>query len=299
MLALLIEKIGIDVIIAVFVTLLVTGIPLVKSWLGKAKLKNELKDKEKKLEEKEKNLYEKENTWRMKIKDLEDKIRRDNHATLHFGSLQHILELGLVKTNISGTKFIKEPLQENIQEKWFRDDYRDYYLEVATFSFDATYSVDLSQVFVKQDSQGIIIYGLKVVGPKRTDEKWHSEYRTVVRYFAKKEKTSDGKEINVLDETKHDDLTDDYLNNVFNQKTINQIATIRDRVKEEFYQRCDNGHEVSYVNEVVLQKAEIFLRGIFAPVSKNVEFCYDRMPDNRAITLKKYCEDPTALEWRN
>ncbi|MBO4710831.1 hypothetical protein J5681_02805 [bacterium] len=300
--AFIVEQIGIGTIIGVLVTALLFGIPLVKSWFGRFKLKREFKEKEKILE---KTFEEKAKAWQeslsqasLKVNDLEEQMRHQNHATLHFGELSEILALGLVKVRISGTKFIKEPIQEGIQEGgWFSSNYRDYYLEVATFSFDATYNVDLANVYVKQDSKGIIVYGLKVGSPQRVNEDWTQEYNTVIRYSTKKVKDANGKEFETLDDTKYEDVKSEY-----NKKGYDQITKIRDKVRNEFYDRCDEGHEAGYVNDVVLQKAEMFLKGVFAPISKNVEFDYSNytgIPDRRAVTLKEYCKNPRALEWRD
>ncbi|MBQ4438784.1 hypothetical protein II898_07900 [bacterium] len=222
----------------------------------------------------------------LRISDLEEKMRHSEHATLHFGKLHNILELGLVNVEISGTKFIKEPLQESIQKTFFpwSDNYRDYYLEVATFSFDATYSVDLKDVFIKEDSDKVVIYGLKVICPKRTNEKWKTEYTTIIRYPAKKIKDASGRKIEVLDETKFEDVKAKYRKEGYEQFTL-----LSNKAKEDFFNNCDQGHEVGYVNKIVLENAEGFFKSLFAlPGSKKkVEFDYGSKPDSSAINFKE------------
>ena len=222
----------------------------------------------------------------LRISDLEEKMRHSEHATLHFGKLHNILELGLVNVEISGTKFIKEPLQESIQKTFFpwSDNYRDYYLEVATFSFEATYSVDLKDVFIKEDPEKVVIYGLKVTGPKRTNEKWKTEYTTIIRYPAKKIKDPSGRKIEVLDETKFEDVKAKYRKEGYEQFTL-----LGNKAKEDFFNNCDQGHEVGYVNKIVLENAEGFFKSLFAlPNSKKkVEFDYDSEPVSDAINFKE------------
>ena len=222
----------------------------------------------------------------LRISDLEEKMRHSEHATLHFGKLHNILELGLVNVKISGTKFIKEPLQESIQKTFFpwSDNYRDYYLEVATFSFDATYSVDLKDVFIKEDPDKVVIYGLKVIGPKRTNEKWKTEYTTIIRYPAKKVQGAGGRKIEVLDETKFEDVKAKYR-----KEGYEFFNLLSNKAKEDFFNSCDQGHEVGYVNKIVLENAEGFFKSLFAlPNSKKkVEFDYDSEPVSDAINFRE------------
>ena len=261
-------KIGSNVILAVVITIIVAGIPLLKSWKDKSGFEDSLAQAQ------------------LRINDLEEKMRHSEHATLHFGKLHNILELGLVNVEISGTKFIKEPLQESIQKTFFpwSDNYRDYYLEVATFSFDATYSVDLKDVFIKEDPDKVVIYGLKVIGPKRTNEKWKTEYTTIIRYPAKKIKSAGGKKIEVLDETKFEDVKAKYR-----KEGYEFFNLLSNKAKEDFFNSCDQGHEVGYVNKIVLENAEGFFKSLFAlPGSKKkVEFDYGSEPDSSAINFKE------------
>ena len=261
-------KIGINAIIAVAITLLIAGIPLLKSWNDKSGFEDSLAQAQ------------------LRIKDLEEKMRHSEHATLHFGKLHNILELGLVNVEISGTKFIKEPLQESIQKTFFpwSDNYRDYYLEVATFSFEATYSVDLKDVFIKEDSDKVVIYGLKVIGPKRTNEKWKTEYTTIIRYPAKKIKSASGKKIEMLDETKFEDVKAKYR-----KEGYEYFNLLSNKAKEDFFNNCDHGHEVGYVNKIVLENAEGFFKSLFAlPGSKKkVEFDYGSKPASDAINFRE------------
>ena len=248
--------------------LLAAGVLAVKSWRDKSGFEDSLAQAQ------------------LRINDLEEKMRHSEHATLHFGKLHNILELGLVNVEISGTKFIKEPLQESIQKTFFpwSDNYRDYYIEVATFSFEATYSVDLKDVFIKEDSEKVVIYGLKVIGPKRTNEKWKTEYTTIIRYPAKKIKDAGGKKIEVLDETKFEDVKAKYR-----KEGYEQFTQLSNRAKEDFFNNCDHGHEVGYVNKIVLENAEGFFKSLFAlPDSKKkVEFDYSGEPDSSAINFKE------------
>ena len=261
-------KIGINVILAVVITLLIAGIPLLKSWKDKSRFEDSLAQAQ------------------LRINDLEEKMRHSEHATLHFGKLHNILELGLVNVEISGTKFIKEPLQESIQKTFFpwSDNYRDYYIEVATFSFVATYSVDLKDVFIKEDPEKVVIYGLKVIGPKRTNEKWKTEYTTIIRYPAKKIKDASGRKIEVLDETKFEDVKAKYR-----KEGYEQFTQLSNRAKEDFFNNCDHGHEVGYVNKIVLENAEGFFKSLFAlPGSKKkVEFDYGSEPSSDAINFRE------------
>lgn len=248
--------------------LLAAGVLAVKSWRDKSGFEDSLAQAQ------------------LRINDLEEKMRHSEHATLHFGKLHNILELGLVNVEISGTKFIKEPLQESIQKTFFpwSDNYRDYYIEIATFSFEATYSVDLKDVFIKEDPEKVVIYGLKVIGPKRTNEKWKTEYTTIIRYPAKKIKDASGKKIEVLDETKFEDIKAKYR-----KEGYEQFTQLSNRAKEDFFNNCDHGHEVGYVNKIVLENAEGFFKSLFAlPDSKKkVEFDYSGEPDSSAINFKE------------
>ena len=261
-------KIGSNVILAVVITLIVAGIPLLKSWKDKSGFEDSLAQAQ------------------LRINDLEEKMRHSEHTTLHFGKLHNILELGLVNVEISGTKFIKEPLQEKIQKTFFpwSDNYRDYYLEVATFSFDATYSVDLKDVFIKEDHDKVVIYGLKVIGPKRTNEKWKTEYTTIIRYPAKKVQGAGGKKIEVLDETKFEDVKAKYR-----KEGYEYFNLLSNKAKEDFFNSCDQGHEVGYVNKIVLENAEGFFKSLFAlPNSKKkVEFDYSNEPASDAINFRE------------
>ena len=253
-------KIGIKVIVSVLVTLLTLGIPLYKSW-------KENKENENKLSQ-----------MQQKMNDLEEEMRLSNHATLHFGNMQNILELGLVKVEISGTKFIKKPIQDEIVKRWFFSDYRDYYIDVATFSFDAKYSVDLNKVFIKETPEKIVVYGLEVAGPDRSKETWNSEYTTVIRYATKK---IDGKE--VVDEAKYEDVLSKYRDKGF------EFIKLNNEAKEEFFNRCDNGHEMGYVSKIVLENAENFFKSLFAlqDPNKKVEFDYKNKPSQGAINFKE------------
>jgi hypothetical protein len=261
-------KIGSNVILAVVITIIVAGIPLLKSWKDKSGFEDSLAQAQ------------------LRINDLEEKMRHSEHATLHFGKLHNILELGLVNVEISGTKFIKEPLQESIQKTFFpwSDNYRDYYLEVATFSFDATYSVDLKDVFIKEDPDKVVIYGLKVIGPKRTNEKWKTEYTTIIRYPAKKVQAAGGRKIEVLDETKFEDVKAKYR-----KEGYEFFNLLSNKAKEDFFNSCDQGHEVGYVNKIVLENAEGFFKSLFAlPGSKKkVEFDYSSEPASDAINFRE------------
>ena len=261
-------KIGINALIAIVITLLILGIPLLKSLKDKSGFEDSLAQAQ------------------LRINDLEEKMRHSEHATLHFGKLHNILELGLVNVEISGTKFIKEPLQEKIQKTFFpwSDNYRDYYLEVATFSFDATYSVDLKDVFIKEDPDKVVIYGLKVIGPKRTNEKWKTEYTTIIRYPAKKVQGAGGKKIEVLDETRFEDVKAKYR-----KEGYEYFNLLSNKAKEDFFNSCDQGHEVGYVNKIVLENAEGFFKSLFAlPNSKKkVEFDYDSEPVSDAINFRE------------
>ena len=261
-------KIGSNVILAVVITIIVAGVPLLKSWKDKSSFEDSLAQAQ------------------LRINDLEEKMRHSEHATLHFGKLHNILELGLVNVEISGTKFIKEPLQEKIQKTFFpwSDNYRDYYLEVATFSFDATYSVDLKDVFIKEDPDKVVIYGLKVIGPKRTNEKWKTEYTTIIRYPAKKVQGAGGKKIEVLDETKFEDVKAKYR-----KEGYEYFNLLSNKAKEDFFNSCDQGHEVGYVNKIVLENAEGFFKSLFAlPNSKKkVEFDYSNEPVSDAINFRE------------
>ena len=261
-------KIGVNALIAIVITLLIVGLPLLKSLKDKSGFEDSLAQAQ------------------LRINDLEEKMRHSEHATLHFGKLHNILELGLVNVEISGTKFIKEPLQEKIQKTFFpwSDNYRDYYLEVATFSFDATYSVDLKDVFIKEDSDKVVIYGLKVIGPKRTNEKWKTEYTTIIRYPAKKVQGAGGKKIEVLDETKFEDVKAKYR-----KEGYEYFNLLSNKAKEDFFNSCDQGHEVGYVNKIVLENAEGFFKSLFAlPGSKKkVEFDYGSEPDSNAINFRE------------
>ena len=252
----------------VLVVLLCAGVMLLKSWKDKSGFEDSLAQAQ------------------LRINDLEEKMRHSEHATLHFGKLHNILELGLVNVEISGTKFIKEPLQESIQKTFFpwSDNYRDYYLEVATFSFDATYSVDLKDVFIKEDSDKVVIYGLKVIGPKRTNEKWKTEYTTIIRYPAKKVQGAGGRKIEVLDETKFEDVKAKYR-----KEGYEFFNLLSNKAKEDFFNSCDQGHEVGYVNKIVLENAEGFFKSLFAlPNSKKkVEFDYDSEPVSDAINFRE------------
>ena len=261
-------KIGINALIAIVITLLILGIPLLKSLKDKSGFEDSLAQAQ------------------LRINDLEEKMRHSEHATLHFGKLHNILELGLVNVEISGTKFIKEPLQEKIQKTFFpwSDNYRDYYLEVATFSFDATYSVDLKDVFIKEDPDKVVIYGLKVIGPKRTNEKWKTEYTTIIRYPAKKVQVAGGKKIEVLDETRFEDVKAKYR-----KEGYEYFNLLSNKAKEDFFNSCDQGHEVGYVNKIVLENAEGFFKSLFAlPNSKKkVEFDYGSEPASDAINFRE------------
>ena len=261
-------KIGVNALIAIVITLLIVGLPLLKSLKDKSGFEDSLAQAQ------------------LRINDLEEKMRHSEHATLHFGKLHNILELGLVNVEISGTKFIKEPLQEKIQKTFFpwSDNYRDYYLEVATFSFDATYSVDLKDVFIKEDPDKVVIYGLKVIGPKRTNEKWKTEYTTIIRYPAKKVQGAGGKKIEVLDETKFEDVKAKYR-----KEGYEYFNLLSNKAKEDFFNSCDQGHEVGYVNKIVLENAEGFFKSLFAlPNSKKkVEFDYDSEPVSDAINFRE------------
>ena len=261
-------KIGINAVIAIVITLFIVGLPLLKSLKDKSGFEDSLAQAQ------------------LRINDLEEKMRHSEHATLHFGKLHNILELGLVNVEISGTKFIKEPLQEKIQKTFFpwSDNYRDYYLEVATFSFDATYSVDLKDVFIKEDPDKVVIYGLKVIGPKRTNEKWKTEYTTIIRYPAKKVQGAGGKKIEVLDETRFEDVKAKYR-----KEGYEYFNLLSNKAKEDFFNSCDQGHEVGYVNKIVLENAEGFFKSLFAlPNSKKkVEFDYDSEPVSDAINFRE------------
>ena len=261
-------KIGINAVIAIVITLFIVGLPLLKSLKDKSGFEDSLAQAQ------------------LRINDLEEKMRHSEHATLHFGKLHTILELGLVNVEISGTKFITEPLQEKIQKTFFpwSDNYRDYYLEVATFSFDATYSVDLKDVFIKEDPDKVVIYGLKVIGPKRTNEMWKTEYTTIIRYPAKKVQGAGGKKIEVLDETRFEDVKAKYR-----KEGYEYFNLLSNKAKEDFFNSCDQGHEVGYVNKIVLENAEGFFKSLFAlPNSKKkVEFDYDSEPVSDAINFRE------------
>ena len=253
---------------ALLLILLVAAVLAVKSWREKTGFEDSLSQAQ------------------LRINDLEEKMRHSEHATLHFGKLHNILELGLVNVEISGTKFIKEPLQESIQKTFFpwSDNYRDYYVEVATFSFEATYSVDLKDVFIKEDPEKVVIYGLKVIGPKRTNEKWKTEYTTIIRYPAKKIKDASGRKIEVLDETKFEDVKAKYR-----KEGYEYFNLLSNKAKEDFFNSCDQGHEVGYVSKIVLENAEGFFKSLFAlPGSKKkVEFDYGSEPDSDAINFRE------------
>lgn len=330
--ATLIAKIGLNAILGVLGTGLFLGIPLVKAWLGKAKLKHDFKEKEKVLEKEyeeknrlmgqnfkekheklEQEYQDKEKEWhdslskaQQKLQDMEESIKKEKYATVQFGSLKNILKIGLAEAELKGTECFEEPIEgSKVQKDGFlgigKANYSDYFFGVAFYSFKADYGVDLKDVKVTRDPQGnIIIYGLKPCNPTVFKPNMDITYSTILRYPIKKDKDENGKEFDIVDRDKKKrwDVKEEYDKK---EGWGDQQTDLVNKLRNDFFARFSNGEELKYINNLVLQKAEMFLQGIFAPYvdsNKKIEFRYDCQPDPRlAITLENFCSNPMQLEW--
>ena len=333
--ATLIAKIGLNAILGVLGTGLFLGIPLVKAWLGKAKLKHDFKEKKKDLEKEyeeknrllgqnykekheklEQEFQDKQKSWEdslskmnLELENMKKSAENAKYATLQVGALKDILTLGLAEVELKGTEYFEEQIGDPVQEDGFlgfgKENYCDYLLGIEQYSMKAEYGIDLYDVKLMRDNDNnVIVYGLKPKTPSyKGNPTLKSRYETVVRYPMTKV-VRDGKEIWDVDrdECKRIDVQKEY-NDKKGQERKEWDARkmkILETVHDNFYNRFNNGEEYTWIQHLARERAEMFMRGIFAPYlgpNKKIIFDYINTPDPRlAITLENFCSNPMQLE---
>ncbi len=276
--ATLIAKIGLNAILGILGTGLFLGIPLMKAWLGKAKLKQDFKEKKKVLEKEyeeknrlmgqnfkekheklEQEFQDKQKSWEdslskmnLELENMKKSAENAKYATLQVGSLKDILTLGLAEVELKGTEYFEEPIGDPVEEKGFlgfgKENYCDYLLGVAQYSMKVEYGIDLNDVKLMRDSENnIIVYGLK---PKTPSFKGYPvfkrKYETVLRYPMTKV-VKEGKEIPAVDrdECKRIDVQKEYNNKKDQERKEWDVRKekIRERVCEKFFERIKNSKD--------------------------------------------------------
>ena len=332
----IVAELGLKAILGVLGTGLLLGIPLVKSWLGRAKLKSDVqkqkKELEKEYEEKnrllgqnfkekheqlEKDYKDKQKSWEdslskvnQELENMKKSAENAKYATLQVGSLKDILTLGLAEVELKGTEYFEKQIGDPVKKKgtlgFGKENYCDYLLGVEQYSMKAEYGIDLYDVKLMRDSENnIIVYGLKPKTPSYKGKPvFKSKYDTVVRYPLTKV-VKDGKEIDAVDQDKckRIDVQKEYNNKKNQERKEWEVRKqqILEKVQEDFFDRFNNGEEYTWIQKLARERAEMFLRGIFAPyVGSNtkIKFEYSTTPDPRlTITLEDFCSNPRQLEW--
>jgi len=190
-------------------------------------------------------------------------------ARLSMQSFQQIAELALTQARFTETLVKKEPITEiNKGHKILADYYYDEALVIIAHDINAKFGVDLREVKItKINDNSVVVSGIrpKFIGAnknqsttilkeiRRIDEKYGVQYRVTVK---------DGKQDLILADTR-----------------AAQYET-------EFQNKLSEGMELAFMDDIIIQLAQNFIKIVFAPIYDNITF--DNIERAGALPIMDY-----------
>jgi len=182
---------------------------------------------------------------------------------------QQIAELALTQANFKYTLVKKEPTTE-IEKGWNirAEYYHDEVLVVSSYDVNAKFGVDLKEIkVIKVDNDTVIVSGIrsKYIG----SDKW--------------ERNNHVKEIRRVD-YKYGEW---FRTRILDARQDVVLADIKEQQFDlEFNKSVREGMELTFMNDVVIQLAQNFIKIVLAPLYKEVKF--DNIERPEALSLLDY-----------
>jgi len=190
-------------------------------------------------------------------------------ARLSMQSFQQIAELALTQARFTETLVKKEPITP-IETGWGlrADYYYDEALVIIAHDINAKFGVDLKEVKIaKANDNSVVVSGIrpKFIGAsknqstailkeiRRVDNKYGVQYRVTVK---------DGKQDLILAD--------------------NRAA----QYETEFQNKLSEGMELAFMDDVIIQLAQNFIKIVFAPIYDNITF--DNIERPEALPIMDY-----------
>ena len=190
-------------------------------------------------------------------------------AKLSMQSFQQIAELALTQANLSQTLVRKEPITP-IETGWglMADYYYDEVLVIIAHNINAKFGVDLKEIKIaKTQDNSVVVSGIrpKFIGANQNESK------TLV------------KEIRRVDNK----FGAPYRVRIKDQRQDTILADIKaDQYELEFQKKLSEGMEMSFMDNVIVQLAQNFIKIVLAPLYKNIVFSNVDAPE--ALPLLDY-----------
>jgi len=192
-----------------------------------------------------------------------------NRARLSMQSFQQIAELALTQANLSQTLVRKEPVTP-IEIGWGlkADYYYDEALVIIAHDINAKFGVDLREVKIaKAQNNSVVVSGIrpKFIGADQNESK------TLV------------KEIRRVDNK----FGVPYRVRIKDQRQDIVLADIKANQYElEFQKKLSEGMEMTFMDNVIVQLAQNFIKIVLAPIYDNISFENTEMPE--ALPIMDY-----------
>jgi len=176
-------------------------------------------------------------------------------AKLSMQSFQQIAELALTQANISQTLVRKEPVT-SIETGWglMADYYYDEALVVIAHNINAKFGVDLKEIKIaKTQDNSVVVSGIrpKFIGANQNESK------TLV------------KEIRRVDNK----FGVPYRVRIKDQRQDLVLADIKaDQYELEFQKKLSEGMEMAFMDNIIIQLAQNFIKIVLAPLYDNIVF---------------------------
>jgi hypothetical protein len=205
----------------------------------------------------------------IEIETLNQKNILLERARLQLQGFQQIAELALTQANFKHNLIRLEPTTP-IESGWniLAEYYHDEILVVSSYDINAKFGIDLKEVkVVKTDNNSVTVSGIrpKFIGTNKWERNnMVKEIRRVDYKYGKRFRTR------ILDARQNEILAD-----------------IKEQQFDlEFNKRISEGLEMTFMDDVIIQLAQNFIKIVLAPVYDNIKF--DNINRPEALPLMEY-----------
>jgi hypothetical protein len=194
-----------------------------------------------------------------------------DRARLQLQGFQQIAELALTQANIKYNMVRKEPTSP-LEQGWNirAEYYHDEVLVITSYDFIAKFGIDLKEVKIaKTDNNTVIVSGIR---PKFIG-------------------ASDWKRDNILREIRRVDYKYGqwYRSRILDARQDNILAGIKEgQFDLEFNRKVREGFELAFMDDVIIQLAQNFIKIVLAPVYDNIIF--ENNDRREALPLMEFLE---------
>lgn len=191
----------------------------------------------------------------IEIENLNKKNILLERARLQMQGFKQIAELALTQANFKYTLVKKEPTTD-ITDGWKikADYYHDEVLVVSTYDINAKFGIDLREVKItKTDNNSVIVSGIrpKFIGT----DKWERD--------------------NLIKEIRRVDYKygEWYRTRILDARQNGNLADIKEQqFDQDFNKRVREGMELAFMDEVIIQLAQNFIKIVLAPIYDQIIF---------------------------